>query len=126
MAKRILVRNHGPHKDPFIRSLACALKEAQEKNSNLIHLIMPVKSAFPGTVPSDVLGDAASKQLLRGEAVPIKEGISLKLESSDTVKRSNSVRIALAVYLDAKALRVVDGLSNVDSIVFIPWISEEG
>jgi hypothetical protein len=126
MAKRILVRNHGPDKETIIRSFASAFKEAKEINSNVIHLIVPSKAAFPGTVPSDFLGDEASKQLLKGETVLIKDGISLKLESPETVKHSSSVRIALAVYLDAKALRVVDGLSNVGSIVFLPWISEEG
>ena len=126
MANRVLIRNHGPDKDNVVKSFAAALKEAQRSGAKLIHLIVPAKSAFSGTVISEFLGDGVSKELLKGSSVLIKDGISLKLESPDTIRHSTQVTIALAAYLGARDLRSVDDLANVKSVVFLSWISEEG
>lgn len=126
MAKRILVRNHGPIKENVIKAMAAAFSEAKANGINTIHLIVPAKSAFSGNVVSEVLGDGATKELLKGNMVAVKEGISLKLESPDTLRNSTAVRIALAAYLGTRDIRIADGLSNLQSIIFLPWISEEG
>lgn len=126
MVNRILVRNHGPIKENVIKAIAAALAAAHKENEKIIHLIVPAKSAFSGTVISEAIGDNATKELLKGNTVSIKNGISIKLESADTLKNSVSVRIALAAYLGARDLRVADSLSNLKCIVFLPWISEDG
>jgi hypothetical protein len=126
MAKRTLIRNHGPVKDNVIRALVVAIKDAQSIGTKLIHLIVPSKSAFSGNVVSEVVGDEATKQLLKGGTVPIKDGISIKLESPGTVKNSKAVTVALAVYLGARDLRAIDGLGNVKGIIYLPWIAEDG
>jgi hypothetical protein len=126
MPKRILIRSHGPDEKTAIKALAAALKEAQSNAVNTIHLFVPAKSAFSGSVVAKAIGDPATNQLLAGKSVLIKDGISLKLESPETLRHSTSVRIALATYLDAKGLRAVDGLSHLNCIVFLPWISDEG
>ena len=126
MPKRILVRNHGPDEKAAIKAIAVAFKEALSNGADRIDLIVPAKSAFSGSVVAKALGDGATKQLLAGKTVLIKDGVSLKLESPDTLRHSTSVRIALATYLDGKGIRAVDGLSNLKCIVFLPWISDEG
>jgi hypothetical protein len=83
-------------KDNVIRAFAVALKDARSTGAKLIHLIVPAKSSFSGTVVSEVVGDAATTRLLKGEAVSIKDGISIKLESANTVKNSTLVSVALA------------------------------
>jgi hypothetical protein len=126
MAKRILVRNHGPIEENVVKALAAAIKVARQADVKVIHLIVPAKSSFDGTVVSDVLGNKITASLLNDKIVTIKDNISIKLESAETVKNSMSVRVALATYLGARDLRIIDGLGNVKAIVFLPWVCEDG
>lgn len=126
MAKRILVRNQGPVKENAIKAIAAAFAEAKTAGAKTIHLIVPAKSAFSGSVVADSLGDNGTKELLKGNTVEIKDGISLLLESPKTLRDSTAATVALAVYLGARDLRIADGLCNLKSIIFLPWISEDG
>jgi hypothetical protein len=126
MPKRILVRNHGPARDNAIRALAVATKCAIEAGVGLIHLIVPAKSSFSGSVISEIIGDLPTNRLLRGDTVAIQKGIAIKLESAGTAGKSGEVNIALAAYLSGKDLRQIDSLNHVESIIFLPWMSEEG
>lgn len=126
MRRRILVRNHGPVPDNAIKALAASLKCAQETGTGLIHLIVPAKSSFSGTVISDLFTKAATSSLLKGDVVSLKDGVSIKLESPDTAKKLNNISVAFAAYISGKDMRSVDSLNNVNGIVFLPWISEVG
>lgn len=126
MAKRILVRNHGPVTDNVIKAFAAAFAQATANSATTIHLIVPSKAAFSTTVIADALGEKATKELLKGNMVAIKNGVVFKLESADTLRNSTAIRIALAAYLGARDLRAVDSLGGLQSVVFLPWHSDDG
>ncbi|MFW1430280.1 DUF1889 family protein [Vibrio parahaemolyticus] len=123
---RFLVENHGSNLESIKLAIAQAFQTCQLNGLSNITLVYPTKGSFPSSDIAGFLGDSASKALKNGSSVILGDGVSLTLEIPKNIKSFGSYDVLLSAYLTDKEMDVVDGVNNVNSIVFLPWNEADG
>lgn len=123
---RYLIENHGSNQESIKLAFAQAFQVCQARGLNNITLVFPTKGTFTSSDIAGFLGDQAAKALTKGSAVNLGNGVSLTLEIPKNISSFGGYGVLLSAYLTDKDMDVIDGVRNVNSIVFLPWNEEEG
>lgn len=103
------------------------VKEICEKKAGLIQeivLFIPTKTQVRHTDLANALGDKVSRTLENGGSVELISGIPMKLETIKTLRWFARPTVVLCAYADQKMLDQVDGLSNVEGVVALPFVPD--
>jgi hypothetical protein len=122
--KRIHIPNMGPNEGNVTTAIAAAMKECREIGATEIALITPLKNNLDTIVVGQVLGEAASKRLMKGNAVA-DHGISLVHHSTATVANTETPQVGLAFYVSHGDIKKLDSLPFV-VLLYVPWLDKDG
>jgi hypothetical protein len=123
--KRIHLPNMGPDQNNVPTAIAIGIRECKAMGIKQMTLITPLKN-LDNIVIGKLLGDAASKQLMKGNSIPIDDyGISLTYESVSTVQKIRTPQVGLAFYVSTKDIQKLDDL-YFNVLIFVPWLDTEG
>lgn len=123
---RYLVENHASNQESIKLAFAKAFQACQDGGLSNITLVFPTKGMFTSSDIAYFLGDQVVKALMKGSEVSLGNGVSLTLEIPKNISAFGGYDVLLSVYLTGKDMDVIDGVRNVNSIVFLPWNEEEG
>ena len=121
--KKIHVPNAGPDDTNVKKALAVGIKQCESANCGSLTIITPLKD-LDRTIVGKVLGDAATKKLMKGESVKAL-GIELHYESVATVQKVATPKVGLVFYAPAKDIQKLDEL-DFDCVIYVPWLEKEG
>lgn len=124
--QRFLIENHGPNVEAFKMALAEAIKFSHSNDIDQITLVVPAKGSFPHTVIGEFFGDQTSKLLCKGEIVNLAYGISMNLETPNSISSYKKFGVVLAAYLSEKDMSIIDDIRSVQAVVYLPWHEDEG
>jgi hypothetical protein len=123
--KRIHIPNMGPDKNNVSTAIAIGIRECKAMDIKQMTLITTLKN-LNNIIIGELLGDAASKKLMKGNSIPIDNyGINLTYESVSTVQKITTPQVGLAFYVSTKDIQKLDEL-YFDVLVFVPWLDTEG
>lgn len=125
-ASRFLIENNGSNQENIKRALSEAYYLCEEKGFKRITLVFPVKSNFGSSDIATFLGQQATKALSKGQAVDLGDGIYLEFDIPKNISAYGNYEVVLAAYLTDKDMDIVDGIGNISSIVFLPWLEGDG
>lgn len=123
---RFLVENHGSNPDSIKLAFAQAYQQCKSAGLSNITLAFPTKGTFTSSDIAGFLGDHASKALAKGSPINLGDGIQLSFNIPRNIKSFSNYDVLLAAYLTDKDMDTIDGVRNVDSIVFLPWNESDG
>jgi len=111
---------------PIIEALKLIISLHRKSNqSKEITLLIPTKSQLNGTIIEASLGSARCKDLSSGHNVKVTENLSLKCETTRTIKSYSQTDIILCVFPSEKMLDLVDSVVGLEIAIIIPWIEKE-
>jgi len=125
-ASRFLIENNGSSQNNIKQALSEAYHLCKEAGLKRITLVFPVKGNFASSDIATFLGQQATKILSKGQAVDLGDGIRLEFDIPKNISAYGSYEVVLAAYLTDKDMDIVDSIGNISSIVFLPWLEEDG
>lgn len=115
----------GPDENNVSTAIAIGIKECKAIGVQQMTLITPLKN-LDNIVIGKLLGDAASKKLMKGNSILIDNyGINLTYESISTLQKIITPQVGLAFYVSTRDIKKLDDL-YFDVLVFVPWLDTEG
>jgi hypothetical protein len=124
--KRIHIPNMGPVDGNVTTAIAAAIKECQSMGASEVALITPIKNNLDTIIVGQVLGEAASKRLMKGDVVSVANtGIGLTHHSVGTVAKAKSLQVGLAFYVSPGDMKKLDSL-RIDVLLYVPWLDKDG
>lgn len=123
---RFLVENNGSNPDSIKLAFSEAYSQCKSAGLSNITLVFPTKGSFKNSDIAEFVGDNAAKALFKGLSVNLGDGIQLRFDIPKNINSFSNYDIVLATYLTDKDMDIVDGIKNVNSIVFLPWLEKDG
>jgi hypothetical protein len=96
------------------------------KNIASVTLVVPQKGGFDRTIVAEFLGANIVKALIKGQAIPIAEGVQMKLESAQTFRGGWSDGLLIGAHISDKDMNKLDDAIGAQAIVYLPWNDTEG
>ena len=122
---RYLIENHGPNETNIKLAFVEAHRLCKSKGLKSIALMFKNKRQFEMSDIAKILGEKAKKDLHKGALVNL-EGIQLSLVTTNSLSSHHSYEFVLSAYLPAKDMSKIDGITSVNSILYLPWTADEG
>jgi len=102
------------------------LEICKTENITSVTLVVPQKGGFDRTIVAEFLGANIVKALIKGQAVPITQGVQMKLESAQTFRGSWSQGLLIGAHISDKDMNKLDDSIGAQAIVYLPWNDIEG
>ncbi|HKU54867.1 MAG TPA: hypothetical protein VJP60_05850 [Rhizomicrobium sp.] len=99
----------------------CALKGISR-----VTLVVPQKGGWERTILAEFLGEARAKALLKGQAIPVINGVTMILESAQTFQGNASQGLVVGAHISDKAMAKIDDSWDAQAILYMPWVPAEG
>lgn len=129
-APRFVVElNNNDHHKAAAVMLEQSLRICGDMGLERITLLVPAIKYFSTSIACTTIDrlvqPGIGKALCSRNAVKIN-GISLDIESLDTLNEYSSYELLVGIYLSAKDLDKLDSPSTVKAVLYLPWTEEEG
>lgn len=122
---RFLVGNNSSNTDSIKLAFAQAYQQCKTKGLSNITLVFPTKGSFASSDIAEFLGVNA-KALAKGVPINLGESIQLSFDIPRNISSFGKYDVLLATYLTENDMDIIDGIHNINSIVFLPWNENDG
>lgn len=121
--ERFLVRAVGPNEDAVRKGLRKIGALLETLKSAVI--VVPMLRQLSGSVLIDVLGETASKVLLKDREITLPNGATLQLCSAQTLKNFSRADAYLVLWGSAPMIQDVESLSRWQACVVVTWAEKD-
>ncbi|MDA9538789.1 hypothetical protein ACM41_22005 [Bradyrhizobium sp. CCBAU 21362] len=90
-----------------------------------VTLVVPKKGGWEHTIVARFLGAGVAKALVKGEPVTVVEGVTMVLESSQTLRSSFDQGLLVGAHISVKDMAKLDDAWGAQAIMFLPWVDSE-
>lgn len=125
-ASRFLIENNGSNQDNIKLAISKAYHLCKDAGLQRITLLFPAKGTFSHSDIATFLGTQATKTLVKGQTVDLGNNIHLVFNIPKNFSVYGNHDVVLAAYLTNKDMNIVDGVQKINSIVFLPWLEDDG
>lgn len=123
---RLLVENNGSNQESIKLALGEAFSICRIEDLTRITLVYPSKGSFKNSDIANFLGNQATTILSKGKLVDLSNGVWLELETPKNISPYGKYEVVVAAYLTGKDMDVVDEIRSANTIIYLPWIEDEG
>lgn len=123
---RLLIENHGSNPDSIQLAFVQAYQQCKSAGLSNVTLVFPTKGSFTSSDIAEFLGEKAAKSLAKGLSINLDDCIQLNFEIPRNIKSFGNYDVLLAAYLTDKEMDMIDGVRNVDTILYLPWNESYG
>ena len=121
--KRIYIPNTGADPEKVKTAYAHGLVMCAELGIKELTVVVPARGTPPEAVAEDVFGRVAARELAKGKAVHVTEGIFVRCESVMTLPKRQPEAV-LAFYVPPEDMNIIDSLHAPKIVIYVPWIDE--
>ena len=122
---KMLVRN-GANGANIPKGFAAAMKLCQQVGAGTFTLVVPSKGDLARGEVGKFLKEPTAKRLVAGQTVKVNGNLTMNCESPATIRKTGHAKVLLVFHVDRETMRMVDGLTGVAGIVYVPWVEEDG
>ncbi len=90
-----------------------------------VTIVVPKKGGWDRTIVAEFLKAAVVKALLKGQSVPIAEGVCMTLESAQNFRAYSNDGLLVGAHISSKDMNKLDDSPMAQAIFYLPWSDYE-